>query len=208
MKLTLKTQNLPLIAVYITLNIAIFLTLLNIGSIETQSIQGYYEKLSLKDGVFFGVLILLVIVFSGMVSNKVKEMVVFWKTKDRLPGCRAFSQYAKEDSRIDLKVLKAKFGKIPTSPSEQNKHWYKIFKTLNDNSINSTHKDSLLCRELSVMTLEMFLLTIPIFLFYGAVIGFSYFVFIVVEYLMVRYCAKNSAERLVVNTLALASAKI
>ena len=103
--------------------------------------------------------------------------------------------------------MKSKFGKIPTSPSEQNRYWYKIFKTLNDKSIDSTHKDSLLCRELSVMTLEMFLLTIPIFLFYGAVIGFSYFVFIVLEYFMVRYCAKNSAERLVVNTLALASLK-
>lgn len=208
MKLTLKTQNLPLIATYVTFNIAIFLTFLNTGNINTQGIQDYYEKLSLKDGVFFGILILLIIVLSGVVSNKVKERVVFWRLEDRLPGCRAFSQYAKEDSRIDLKVLKAKFGKIPTSPSEQNKHWYKIFKTLNDKSIDSTHKDSLLCRELSVMTLEMFLLTIPIFLLYGAVIGFSYFVFIVVEYLMVRYCAKNSAERLVVNTLALASAKI
>lgn len=206
MKLTLKTQNLPLIAVYITFNIAMFLTLLNTGNIDTQSIQGYYEKLSLKDGVFFGILILLIIVLSGMVSNKVKEMVVFWRFEDRLPGCRAFSQYAREDSRIDLKVLKSKFGKIPTSPSEQNKHWYKIFKTLNDKSIDSTHKDSLLCRELSVMTLEMFLLTIPIF-FYGFVVGLLYSIFLVFEYLMVRYCAKNSAERLVVNTLALASLK-
>lgn len=208
MKLTLKTQNLPLIAVYITFNIAMFLTLLNTGSIDTQSIQGYYKKLSLKDGVFFSILILLIIILSGMVSNKVKEMMVFWRLEDRLPGCRAFSQYAKEDSRIDLKVLKSKFGKIPTSPSEQNKYWYKIFKTLNDKSINSTHKDSLLCRELSVMTIEMFLLTIPIFWFYGFIVSSLYFVFLLLEYLMVRYCAKNSAERLVVNTLALASSKI
>lgn len=207
MKLTLKTQNLPLIATYVAFNIAIFLTLLNAGNIDTQSIQDYYEKLSLKDGFFFSILILLIIVLSGMISNKVKEMVVFWKIKDRLPGCRAFSQYSKEDSRIDLKVLKSKFGKIPTSPSEQNRYWYKIFKTLNDKSNDSTHKDSLLCRELAVMTIEMFVFTIPIFLFYGAVIGFSYFVFIVLEYFMVRYCAKNSAERLVVNTLALASVK-
>lgn len=193
MKLTLKAQNLPLIAIYVTFNIAIFLTLLNTGNIDPQSIQDYYEKLSLKDGVFLSVLILLYLV--GWFQIKQKRELYF----GGLPGCRAFSQYAKEDSRIDLK---AKFGKIPTSPSEQNKHWYKIFKTLNDKSIDSTHKDSLL----SVMTLEMFLLTI--FLFYDAVMGFSYFVFLVLEYLMVRYCAKNSAERLVVNTLALASSKI
>jgi hypothetical protein len=206
MKLTLKTQNLPLIAVYITLNIAIFITLLNTGSIDIQSIQVYYEKLSLKDGVFFSSLTLLIIVLSGMISNKVKEIVVFWRFEDRLPGCRAFSKYSKADSRIDLKILKSKFGKIPTLPSEQNKHWYKIFKTLNDKSIDSTHKDSLLCRELSVMTVEMFLLTIPIFWFYGFVVGLLYSIFLVLEYLMVRYCAKNSAERLVANTLALASA--
>ena len=208
MKLTLKTQNFPLIGIYIIFNIAIFLTLLNTGSINLQSIQAYYGKLSLKDGVFFSILPIFIIALSGMVSNKLKEIIVFWKIDDRLPGCRAFSKYAKEDSRIDLKILKSRFGKIPTSPSEQNRYWYKIFKTLNDKSINSTHKDFLLCRELSVMTIEMFLLTILIFWFYGFIVGFLYLVFLVLEYLMVRYCAKNSAERLVVNTLALVSSKV
>jgi hypothetical protein len=208
MNISLKTQNLPLIGLYIIFNIAIFLTLLNTGNIDIQGIQAYYEKLNLKDGLFFSVLVLLIIILSGMVSNKVKEVVVFWKFENRLPGCRAFSQYAKEDSRIDLKELKSKFGKIPISHSKQNKYWYKIFKTLNNKSIDNTHKDFLLCRELVVITIEMFLLIIPIFWYYSFVIGISYFGFLIFEYLIVRYCAKNTAERLVVNTLALASSKI
>lgn len=205
MKLTLKTQNLPFIGLYVTLNIAIFLTILNTGSINIQDIQSYYKDLSIKDGLFFSLLFLLIVIFSGIFSNKTKEIIVFWRFEDRLPGCRAFTQYAKEDSRIDLKILKSKFGKIPTLANEQNKYWYNIFKTLNDKTIDSTHKDSLLCRELSILSIEMLLLTIPIFWVYGLTLGCLYFIFLIFEYLIVRSCAKNNAERLVVNSLALAS---
>lgn len=45
------------------------------------------------------------------------------------------------------------------------------------------------------------------FFFYDFVVGLLYSIFLVLEYLMVRYYAKNSAERLAVNTLALASIK-
>ena len=92
MTLSLKTQNLPLIGIYIIFNIAIFLTLLNTGSIDINSIQDYFEQLSIKDGVFFSVLTLIIIVFGGIFSNKVKEIIVFWKLENRLPGCRAFSK--------------------------------------------------------------------------------------------------------------------
>ena len=72
MTLSLKTQNLPLVGIYIIFNIAIFLTLLNTGSIDIHSIQDYFEQLSIKDGVFFSVLTLIIIVFGGIFSNKIK----------------------------------------------------------------------------------------------------------------------------------------
>ncbi|WP_418179093.1 hypothetical protein ACNSOO_09560 [Aliarcobacter lanthieri] len=207
MTLSLKTQNLPLIGIYIIFNIAIFLTLLNTGSIDINSIQDYFEQLSIKDGVFFSVLTLIIIVFGGIFSNKVKEIIVFWKLENRLPGCRAFSKYVQEDSRIDINNIQIKFGKIPNLPDEQNRYWYKIFKSIDDKSINKTHKDFLLCRELAVMTLLMMFLAALIFWFHGVAPALFYFCFLLFEYLIIRFCAKNSAERLVVNSLALGSLK-
>ncbi len=204
MKISLKTQNLPLIGLYIIFNIAIFLTIYNTGSIDIDNIQQYFTELQVKDGIFFTLLSLVIIIASGMFSNKFKEIIIFWKLNDRLPGCEAFSKYIYEDDRINVKKIKAKIGKLPNNPKKQNSKWYELFKSINNHSIDKTHKDSLLCRELTIMTLLMFLLTIPIFYKYDIVGGY-YLIFLGLEYLVVRYCAKNTAERLVVNTLALSS---
>lgn len=207
MKISLKTQNLPLIGLYIIFNIAIFLTLLNTGNIDIISIKLYFTELKVEDGMFFSMLSLIIIVSSGMFSNKFKEIIVFWKLKDRLPGCKAFSKYIYEDERIDIEKIKNKVGKFPIEPKKQNSKWYELFKSIKDSSIYKTHKDSLLCRELAVMTLLMFLLIVPIFYKYE-IVGFYYFIFLILEYLIIRNCAKNTAERLVVNTLALVSSKL
>ena len=183
------------------------MTLLNTGSIDINSIQDYFEQLSIKDGVFFSVLTLIIIVFGGIFSNKIKEIIVFWKLENRLPGYRAFSKYVQEDSRIDINNIQIKFGEIPNLPDEQNRYWYKIFKSIDDKSINKTHKDFLLCRELAVMTLLMMFLAALIFWFHGVAPALFYFCFLLFEYLIIRFCAKNSAERLVVNSLALGSLK-
>ena len=204
MKISLKTQNLPLIGLYIIFNIAIFLTIYNTGSIDMDNIQRYFTELKVEDGIFFTLLSLVIIIASGIFSNRTKEIIVFWKLNDRLPGCEAFSRYIYEDDRINIKNLKTKIGKLPNNPKKQNSKWYELFKSIEYQSINKTHKDSLLCRELSVMTILMFLLIIPILYKYN-IIGYYYLVFLGLEYLVVRYCAKNTAERLVVNTLALVS---
>lgn len=202
MKLNLKTQNYPLIGIYIIFNVSIFLTLYNSGNITTDTITMYFNELKIKDGIFFTVLSLLIIITGGMFSNKLKEIIVFWKTENRLPGCEAFSKFIYEDDRINIKKIKDKYGKLPNNPKKQNSLWYKIFKSLNDKSIHKTHKDFLLCRELSVITILLFLLSIPIFIKYS-IIGLYFLIFLIFEYILVRYCAKNTAERLVVNTLAL-----
>jgi hypothetical protein len=206
MKISLKTQNLTLIGLYIIFNVSIFLTIYNTGAIDIKSIKLYFAELRVEDGIFFSMLSLIIIIVGGMFSNKYKEIIVFWKLKDRLPGCEAFSKYIYEDDRIDIDKLKAVLGELPTEPKKQNSKWYDLFKSINDHSINKTHKDFLLCRELSVMTLLMFLLSIPIFYKYEA-IGLYYLLFVGLEYIVIRNCAKNTAQRLVVNTLALVSSK-
>ncbi len=206
MKITLKTKNMPLIGLYIIFNTAIFLTLYHTGTISMESIELYFSELKVKDGLFFTMLSLIIIVIGGAFTNSIKEIIVFWKFKNRLPGCEAFSKHVGSDDRINIKELKKKIGKFPTNPTKQNRQWYEIFKSIQDKSIDKTHQDSLLCRELSMMSLLMLLLVIPIYIRYD-LISLYYILFLIFEYLMVRFCAKNTAERLVVNTLSLYSVK-
>ena len=206
MKITLKTKNMPLIGLYIIFNMAIFLTIYNTGVVSIENIKLYFSELKVKDGILFTMLSLIIIVVGGMFSSKTKEIIVFWKLKDRLPGCEAFSKYIYNDSRINIKELKKKIGKFPIKPEKQNSKWYMIFKSFQDNTIDKIHQDSLLCRELSVITLLMLLFVVPIYFKYN-LIAFYYLGFLLFEYLTVRFCAKNTAERLVVNTLALWSVR-
>ncbi len=60
MKLNLKTQNYPLIGIYIIFNVSIFLTLYNNGNISIATITLYFNELKIKDGIFFTVLSLFI----------------------------------------------------------------------------------------------------------------------------------------------------
>jgi len=206
--MSLKQQNYPFIILYVLFNFAIFFVLYKNGSLDLNSFNNMFQKLSQKDGIFFILLPILLIVLQGVISSKRKEILVFWKRKNRLPGCRAFSKYLKEDNRINKKKLIEKYGKFPKKEDKQNQLWYSIYKKISDKGIDKTHKDYLLSRELTTVTV-FFIPIFPLILWYFTnienkiLIFFS--IFLILEYLIIRYIAKNHAERLVTNVLALAS---
>ena len=206
--MSLKQQNYPFIILYVLFNFAIFFVLYKNGSLDLNSFNNMFQKLSQKDGIFFILLPILLIVLQGVISSKRKEILVFWKRKNRLPGCRAFSKYLKEDNRINKKKLIKKYGKFPKKEDKQNQLWYSIYKKISDKGIDKTHKDYLLSRELTTITV-FFIPIFPLILWYFTnienkiLIFFS--IFLILEYLIIRYIAKNHAERLVTNVLALAS---
>lgn len=208
--MSLKTQNYPLIILYVILNFAIFFVIYKNGSFDLSSFNNMFHELSQKDGIFFVLLPLLLIVLQGLIPSKIKEVLVFWKVKNRLPGCRAFSKYLKEDNRINKNNLIKMYGKFPKNEDKQNKLWYKIFKDIKDNSIDKTHKDYLLLREFTIITI-FFIFILPIVLWFFSNIDIRmlliYLISLIFEYLIVRLIARNHAERLVTNVLALASTK-
>lgn len=212
--MSLKTQNLPLITLYLLFNLAVFIVVYLTSSFEFDGFIAMYESLSKKDGIVFVLLPLIIFIVLGIVSQKWKEIIVFWKKNNRLPGCFAFSKYAKDDDRINTNLLKSKYGKLPRKPSDQNSLWYGIYKNMQDKGIDKTHKDFLLARELTVVTVLFFFTTVPV-LFFLTNIRIDnlsnliyYSLFLVVEYLIIRFVAKNHAERLVVNVLASECSKI
>ena len=63
-----------------------------------------------------------------LIPPDAKATLVFWRVRNPLPGCSAFSHHVHSDPRIDAAALKKKCGPFPSDPQEQNALWYKLYK--------------------------------------------------------------------------------
>jgi len=208
--MTLKEKNQAYIILYVTINFSILLVLYKNGFFDSNDFINIFQKFSLKDGVYFVLLAFITIKFQGLFSTETKGRLVFWKEKGYLPGDEAFSKYVNKDSRINKKRLVEKYGNFPRNPKKQNTFWYRIYQELSDERVDKVHKDYLLFRELTSFSI-LFILSFPFFLYFSININFKiliiYLGILCIQYLVVRYSAKNYGERFVVNVLAIGSSK-
>jgi hypothetical protein len=158
-----------------------------------------------------GLALVIATVLNGVVSADMKARLVFLCWHHALPGHRAFSKYAVHDPRIDPSALEKLHGSpLPVDPVEQNRAWYRLYKTVeNDQAVRQVHRDFLLLRDYTGMCVVFIAL-------YGAAglyaipsvkIGLIYLLVLVVQYLLVRQAASNYGVRLVTTVLARRAAK-
>lgn len=144
---------------------------------------------------------LFVSLINGLIPRGLKEIIVFWRIKNRLPGFYSFSKYALKDSRISMKDLNIKLGILPSLPKEQNELWYKIYKEFeNDSQILEIHRLYVLSRDLASIV-------IILIGFYFASIIFVKFSIIVLCILLLQYfllviISRNYCRQFVVDVLA------
>ena len=55
----------------------------------------------LQHAGFAGVAGIVMLVLQELFPRSVKEVLVFWRLRDRVPGCRAFTGIAPKDPRVD-----------------------------------------------------------------------------------------------------------
>lgn len=154
-------------------------------------------------------LISLVATFMNrMGKDEVKLALVFWRVKNALPGCRAFSNYAVGNPRIDLRRLKeAVGGEFPTDPETQNRTWYRLYQQVRDSaSIEDAHKEYLLFRDIIWLTVPTALFC-STFLMYVRhfKIGVFYLAACGAIYLLARGAAILAANSFVCSVMAVAS---
>ena len=152
-----------------------------------------------------GVALIVATVLTGLLSSEAKARLVFLRWHHALPGHRAFSVHALRDPRIDVGALgKIHGGAFPVDPVEQNRAWYRIYKTMeNDTAVRQVHRDFLLLRDYT--SLSVF------FVFYGAAglfvipsmkVGLTYLLVLAVQFVFVRQAASNYGTRMVTTVLA------
>ena len=145
------------------------------------------------------------LVLGDLVPRSVKEVMVFWRLRDRLPGCRAFTVIAPRDSRIDPTELAVLLPTSTMSPTAQNALWYRWLKeTEDDPAVSDAHKRFLALRECAVLLFLLLLLTPFLVLFPSqpskgiVLLGVGS----ALAYLLAMGAARNAAARLVSNVIA------
>jgi hypothetical protein len=158
-----------------------------------------------------GVALVITTVLNGLFSADTKARLVFLRWHHALPGHRAFSRYAGHDPRIDISALERLHGtKLPADPVEQNRAWYRMYKTIeNDCAVRQVHRDFLLLRDYTGLSAVFTV-------FYGAAglyaipstrTALIYLAVLVAQYAVVRQAAANYGIRMVTTVLARCSAK-
>jgi hypothetical protein len=143
-----KVKNLPMIAGYIFGNLWI-LYLIIWGHAPDLRWTGDLSKV-IPAGVASTI---VAVALTELIGGDWKARLVFRKWTNPLPGSEAFTEYGPNDARVDMDVLKKRFGALPKENAEQNRLWYKILK-LNETrpSVAYAHQYWLLMRDLASIT--------------------------------------------------------
>ncbi|WP_374312854.1 hypothetical protein [Dongia sp.] len=111
---------------------------------------------SLVEGAPAGILLILSGIANAQLSPMAKARISFLRWNDPLPGSRAFSHYAQTDPRIDPAALAQKYGTLPTDPKDQNRLWYKMYKSIeNEAAVLQVHREYLFTRDYNGLALLM-----------------------------------------------------
>lgn len=207
---SLKEQNNWKLWLALAINVLFFHTVVATGSVKLEELQGFFGQAA--SIIPAGAAGLLITVLNALVSSDLKATLVFWKWRYALPGHRSFSQYAPSDTRISLPKLSKMFkGNLPTLPAEQNAAWYKLFKTVQSNSvISDSHKTFLLLRDYTSISVLLTLTLAPaaFMMLENKHVGFAYGGLLLLQYLIVRQAAANVGVRMVTNVLALKTTSV
>jgi hypothetical protein len=206
---SLKDQNRWQLWIIVAANSLFLYGVVQADAIKADGLRAAFTDV--QNLVPVGLALVIATVLNGLVSTDMKARLVFHSWRHALPGHRAFSKYAVRDPRIDLSALENQHGgPLPVDPVEQNRAWYRIYKTVeNDQAVRQVHRDFLLLRDHTGLC--------AVFIaFYGAAglyaipsmkIGLIYLLVLVAQYAVARQAASNYGIRMVTTVLARRAAK-
>lgn len=204
----IKDTNQKKLCLFISINIIVFWVISLNGISKPEFFHLISNEINDPKSIFVIFSPIAAIVLNGLLSNKFKEILVFWKLKNRLPGCKAFTELVLTDQRIDIGALKRKIGDLPKDPTEQNRKWYNLYRSISDNDVVfGSHRDFLFTRDLCAISFVFILFLLPaVYIFWSnAYMKSCYAILLISQYFVTAIAARNYGNRLVCNVLAIIS---
>lgn len=196
-----------LIAVLVA-NVVAFVIFLKSDAISTAEFRRLTgEVQDLLPGVL-GIALLTVV--NGLTGSNMKARLVFLRWSDPLPGCRAFTEHAPKDPRVDMGALSQKLGEMPTESREQNATWYRLYRSVkSDPAVVQNHRDFLFTRDYAALSALMLvgLGGLALYQFEDWKRSSLYIVLLAAQYAVVRHVAARYGSRFVSTALAVAAAE-
>ncbi len=191
------------------MNIVIFALFANLINFDLINADDLISKLMNPQGFVSLTAAILIIVLEGLFKNSLKEFLIFWRLKNRLPGHRAFTKIGPNDSRIDMERVKTLFPNgLPIDPKKQNTEWFRLYREYQDElQVFYSHKAFLLTRDLASLTV----IFLPLSIFGHLLLDSSlqmvvyHLSILVVLFVGISLSARHYGERFVANILVEAS---
>ena len=199
----LKDRNrIPLIGV-MGLNFVVLFAAMKTGNLMALGIDNVKQW---HDFLPAGVGVIIAGVVNGLLSANSKARLVFWRWSNPLPGSFAFSRYAQQDPRIDPAALGKITDSWPSDPTEQNRLWYRLYKSVeNEPAVTDAHRHFLLTRDYTAIAFLLLMTAGPLgFYFIASMMpAIAYVGLLMLQYLLARQAASNYGVRFVTSVLAL-----
>lgn len=206
---SLKEQNRWQLWLVVAFNALFFYGVAQANAIKVEGLRAMFTDAGKLLPVGFAVIISTVL--NGLISADNKARLVFLRWRDALPGHRAFSEYAMSDPRIDLAALTKLHGSaLPVDPKEQNRVWYRMYKTVEkEPAVHQVHRDFLLLRDYTGLCVLFiaFCGAAGLYAIPSTKVRLFYFALLILQYVVVRQAASNYGIRFVTTVLALKAAK-
>lgn len=193
----------PLMYVFL-LNVAVFYCAVETGTLVTGGVNLLVAEW--RDLLPVGTSFIFTSIVNELLNSEAKARLVFWRWRYPLPGSEAFTRHAARDTRIDMGVLKRKFGPFPTVAHDQNVLWYRLYRSVaGDAAVTHVHRKYLFTRDYAVLSFVLMVTlgassfwTIP-----SHSTAWIYLSLLALQYVVVRQAANNNGIRLVTTVLAL-----
>jgi hypothetical protein len=204
-KENLKAKNAVYLWSFIGVNLAMFWSLLVNKQFTGASIEHFWSHIVAKDGIIAVCIPIVTIVLTGALDDTSKARLVFWRWRDPLPGCRAFTELVKTDPRIDVPALKEKHGELPRRAPAQNALWYRLYRTHTGClQVSEGHRLYLLTRDMATLA-ATFISLFPIGILLASInrrLLLAYIAALLLQFVVVATAARNYGTRFVLNVLA------
>lgn len=154
-----------------------------------------------------GVGLVLIGVLNAQVDALTKARLVYLRINDPLPGAEAFTRWGPQDERVNMAALAVRCASLPTAPGEQNRLWYRIFKSVErDAGVEHAHREYLFTRDYAFLAALMTLVlgAVAVFSFPNAGSGALYMAALLGQFILAARAARHHGRRLVCTVLAVA----
>lgn len=205
--MSLKTKNLWFIMQILVFDAVAILPITHGYNIFDLFNHQKIQFFQLNSGLKFAIIPLLALLLNHLLPSEFKATIIYWKLKDALPGCQAFSKHVYKDLRIDAKILKKRFGKFPSTGKMQNVLWFKFFKRHESKiEIQAAHQWFLLFRDITNISFVLIIAITVTGCFYLNYNNYYQSMAIICsQYFLCMFAARNAGNRFVQNVLALES---